>query len=97
MLIGILQLELKIGDALNPREKRRILKSLKDRWHHHHNVSVAEVDFQDHPQHAMLGIAMVGSDAAMLDSSLSKLVEHVRNERRAELLDYRIEIISGRD
>jgi len=96
MLIGILQLELKIGDALNPREKRRILRSLKDKWHHHHNVSVAEVDAVDHPQQAVLGIAMVGTDAARLDSSLSKLVVHLRQERLAELLDYRIEIISGR-
>lgn len=93
MKIGILQLDLKIGDAFNVREKRRVLRSLKDRWHHHHNVSVAEVDYLDHPQHAMLGIAMVGSDTAFLESSLSKIVERARNDRVAELLDFQIEII----
>jgi len=96
MLIGILQLDLKIGDAMNLRDKRRILNSIKDRWRHHQNVSVAEVDQQDHPQHAVLGIAMVGNEASFLDSSLSKLVEQLKQERYAELLDYRIEIISGR-
>lgn len=97
MLIGILQLELRIGDALNTREKQRILRSLKDKWHHHHNVSVAEVDYQELPQNAILGVAMVGHDAPHLESSLSRLVESVRRERKAELIDFRIEIVSGRD
>ncbi len=97
MLIGILQLELRIGDALNLKDKRRIIRSLKDKWHHHHNVSVAEVDYLDVPQNALMGVTMVGNDAKHLESSLSKLVEQVKRERYAELLDYRIEVISGRD
>ena len=98
MLIGILQLELKIGDALNAREKRRIVSSLKDKWHHHHNVSMAEAqESLDHPQQALLGIAMMGNDARQLESSLAKMVEQVKRERKAELLDFRIEVIAGRD
>jgi len=93
MNIGILQLDLKIGDAWNLREKRRVVKSLKDRWHHHHNVSVAEVDYLEHPQHAMLGVAMVGNDPNYLQSALAKMVERLKTERRAELLDFQIEII----
>jgi uncharacterized protein YlxP (DUF503 family) len=96
MLIGILQLELRIGDALNLRDKRKRVSSLKDKWHHHHNVSVAEVDHLDHPQHALLGITMVGMDARKLESSLAKLVEHVKRERYAELLDFQIEVVAGR-
>lgn len=98
MLIGILQLELKIGDALNVREKRRIVHALRDKWHHHHNVSVAEAqESMDHPQQALLGVALMGNDARHLESTLSKLVEHVRHERLAELLDFRIEVVAGRD
>lgn len=96
MLIGILQLELSLGDAANLRDKRKILRSLKDRWHHHHNVSVAEVDWQDDAGQALLGVVKAGSDARELESSLAKLVEHVKRERQAELVDYRIEIVAGR-
>jgi len=96
MLIGILQLDLRIGDALNLKDKRRVVRSLKDKWHHHHNVSVAEIDDLDHPQHAVLGVAMVGNEAKHLESSLSKMVEHIKRERLAELLDFQIEIIAGR-
>ena len=89
-------MELRIGDALNLKDKQRILRSLKDRWHHHHNVSVAEVEHLDHAQHALMGVAMVGNDAKHLESSLAKMVEQVKRERYAELLDFRIEVVSGR-
>ena len=95
MLIGILQLDLKLTDALNLKDKRRVVKSLKDKWHHHHNVSVAETADLDHPQHAVMGVALVGNDARHIESTLTKLVEHVRHERLAELLDFQIEIIPG--
>jgi hypothetical protein len=97
MLIGILQLDLRIGDALNLKDKRKIVRSLKDKWHHHHNVSVAEVDYLDHPQHALMGVALVGNDAKHMESTLSRMVEAVKKERYAELIDFRIEIVSGRD
>ena len=96
MLIGILQLELSLGDAANLRDKRKILRSLKDRWHHHHNVSVAEVDHLETPGRALMAIVMAGSDARQLENSLSKMVEQVKRERYAELLDFQIEVISGR-
>jgi uncharacterized protein len=96
MLIGILQLELSLGDAANLRDKRKILRSLKDRWHHHHNVSVAEVDYQEDPQQALLGVVMAGSDAQQLESTLAKLVEQTKRERQAELVDFQIEVVAGR-
>jgi uncharacterized protein YlxP (DUF503 family) len=91
--IGILQLNLKVGDALTARDKRKILRSVKDRWHHHHNVSVAEVGDPDHPYYAMLGVAMVGTDRRLIEGALSRMVHSVETERRLELLDYQIEIL----
>lgn len=96
MLIGVLQLELVIGDATTAGEKRKVLRSLKDRWHHHHNVSVAEVEYQDDPGRTLMAVVMVGTDARQLESSLSKIVDHLKNERYAELQDFQIEVIAGR-
>ena len=89
-------MELALGDAANLRDKRKILRSLKDRWHHHHNVSVAEVDYLESPQQALLGVVMAGSDARQLESALARLVERVKRERQAELVDYQIEVVAGR-
>jgi hypothetical protein len=42
-----------------------------------------------------MAVALVGSDARHIESTLTNLVEHTRRERLAELLDFQIEIIPG--
>ena len=64
MTVGVLQLELSIPDAMSLKDKRRVVKSLKDRIAHGHNVSIAEVGALDEHRRSILGIAMVGNDAA---------------------------------
>ncbi len=81
-----------IRDALTLKDKRRVLKSLKDIIRNRHNVSVAEVAAQDSRQQAVLGIAMVGSDAQYVDSGLAKIVDLVRLHPVAQLVDYEVEI-----
>ena len=75
------------------KEKRRALKALKDRIRSKWNVSVAEVEDQDNWQRAVLAVAWVGNDARFLTSALSKIVDHAREYRGAELADYSIEIL----
>jgi len=41
MTIGVLQLELSVPDAMSLKDKRRVIKSIKDRIAHHNNVSIA--------------------------------------------------------
>ncbi len=92
MTVGTLTLKLLIRDALTLKDKRRVLKSLKDIIRNRHNVSVAEVAAQDSRQQAVLGIAMVGSDAQYVDSGLAKIVDLVRLHPVAQLVDYEVEI-----
>ena len=42
MTVGVLQLELSIPSAFSLKDKRQVVKSLKDRIAHAHNVSVAK-------------------------------------------------------
>ena len=92
MTVGTLTIRLMIRDALSLKDKRRVLKSLKDKIRNQHNVSVAEVGAQDNRQHAILGVAMVGSDARYVDGGLAKVVDLVRAYRVAELVDYEVEL-----
>lgn len=92
MTVGTLSVKLMIRDALTLKDKRRVLKSLKDIIRSRHNVSVAEVGSQDNRQHAVLGIAMVGTDAQYVDGGLAKVVDLIRLHHTAELLDYEVEI-----
>jgi len=92
MTVGTLTVRLMVRSSLSLKDKRRVLKSLKDIIRSRHNVSVAEVGSQDNRQHAVLGIAMVGTDAQYVDGGLAKVVDLIRLHHTAELLDYEVEI-----
>jgi uncharacterized protein YlxP (DUF503 family) len=93
MHVGILQLEISIGDAMSLKDKRRVVLGLKDRISHGHNVSIAEVGALDEHRRSILGIAMVSNDARYVEGALSKLVDLVRMTPQVSLLDYRIEML----
>lgn len=59
--IGVLTLELRIEHAHSLKEKRHVVKSLKDRLRHKFNVSVAEIDDQDLHNSAIVAAATVSS------------------------------------
>jgi len=59
--IGVLTLELRIPDAHSLKEKRHHVLSLKERLRHKFNVSVAEIDYQDVWQRALLLVVVVSS------------------------------------
>ena len=93
MTIGVLQLELSIGDAMSLKDKRRVIKSLKDRIAHGHNVSIAEVGALDAHRRSVLGIAMVSNDRGYVEGALSKLVDFVRTVPSVDLVDYQIDLL----
>ena len=93
MTIGVLQLELSIGDAMSLKDKRRIIKSLKDRIAFSHNVSIAEVGALDEHRRSLMGIAMVANDHAYVEGALSKLIDFVRTVPSVVLVDYQIDFL----
>ena len=93
MTVGVLQLELSVTDAMSLKDKRRVIKSLKDRIAHAHNVSVAEVGALDEHRRSVLGFAMVANDSAYVEGALSKLVDFVRTVRSVDLIDYQIDLL----
>ena len=57
--IGVMTLELRIEHAHSLKEKRHVVKSLKDRLRVKFNVSVAEIDDMDLHNSAVLAVATV--------------------------------------
>lgn len=93
MHVGVLTLELAIYDAYSLKDKRRVVKSLKDRVRARFNVSVAEVDHHDVHRRATVAVAMVSSDAAHLHGCFDQIVDLVRSRIGAGLLDYDKELL----
>jgi uncharacterized protein YlxP (DUF503 family) len=93
MTVGVLQIEISVTDAMSLKDKRRVVKSIKDRIAHGHNVSIAEVGALDEHRRAILGVAMVGNDSRYVEGGLSKLVDFVRLVPQVSLIDYQIELL----
>jgi uncharacterized protein len=91
MTIGVLQIEISVTDAMSLKDKRRVVKSIKDRIAQGHNVSIAEVGAQDEHRRCILGMAMVGSDKRYVEGALAKLVDFVRAVPQVSLLDFQID------
>lgn len=60
--IGVLTLEVRLNESHSLKEKRHVVKSLKDRLRHKFNVSVAEIEFQDLWQRSVVAAVTVSSD-----------------------------------
>ena len=93
MTVGVLQLELSVPDAFSLKDKRRVIKSLKDRIAHGHNVSIAEVGALDEHRRSIIAISMVSNDSRYVEGALSKLVDFVRLNPAAVLEDYQIDLM----
>jgi uncharacterized protein len=93
MTVGVLQLELSITDAMSLKDKRRVVKSIKDRIAHGHNVSIAEVGALDEHRRSILGIAMVANESGYVEGALSKLVDFVRKVPQVDLIDFQVDLL----
>ena len=92
MHIGICTLHLRLLEGRSLKEKRRVVKSIKDRVRNKFNVSIAEIDKLDKWQWATLGLACVSNDARFTNSMLSNVVDFIERIHIVELIDYEIEI-----
>lgn len=91
MVVGVMEVSLAIYGATSLKDKRRVVRSVKDKISHRFNVSVAEIDELDFAQKAVLGFAMVGNDRQYMEGALNKIVEQMQWVKDASLLDFSIE------
>lgn len=68
--IGVLTLELQIELSHSLKDKRHIVKGLKDRLRHKFNVSVAEIAHQDSWQRSTLAVVTVSGDRKFAEQVL---------------------------
>lgn len=93
MIVGVLTVELTVFEANSLKDKRRVLKSVKQRLRNEFNVSVAEVEFHDRPRRCRLALAMVSNESRGLHSQLDQMVELLRRTPGLTLLDYQREML----
>ena len=78
-VIGVLTLEIHIEEAHSLKEKRHVVKSLKDRLRNRFNVAVAEIDYQDSWQRALLSAVTVSADHVHAEGVLQSVEREAVN------------------
>lgn len=78
MTVGIARLTLFIPGSHSLKEKRMVLRRVKDRTRQKFNVAIAEVEDNDVWQRGVLGLALVGNDGRFVDSALDEVIDFVR-------------------
>lgn len=97
MKIGILQFDLVIDAAESLKDKRRVVKSLKDRLHRDHLVSVAEVGDQEIWNRASLGLACVSGDGGYLHGVLAAIIRKLEALPEARLASFTSDVVDVGD
>ena len=86
MHILLIKLNLLIPNAHSLKEKRRQIKSLKDRLSSRFNASVAEVDKLDSWQQSVIGVCLISIDKSYLDKQYSLIETQVLEYSELELI-----------
>lgn len=94
MFVGVLRLSLQIPGARSLKDRRQVVRSLKDRLRVKLGVSVAEVGALDVHQRAVLGVVAVSNEASRVDELLAVAASMAADLRDAVLLDRTVEIVS---
>lgn len=92
MIVGTARIELHIPEAGSLKQKRAVVRSLKERLIRRCRVSAAEIDHQDLWQRAMLGVAVVSNERRVVDQVLGHVRELCEAENRAYLIAFSTEI-----
>ena len=93
MRIGALRVYFMIGDSHSLKEKRMVMRSLKDRLLSRFNVSVAEIGSNEKWQAGELGIVTVGNDGRFVSSVVEKVKQFLVMDPRISIMDAEIEVL----
>jgi uncharacterized protein YlxP (DUF503 family) len=93
MPVGLLTLELHIPDAQSLKDKRHVLRSLKDKLRRKFNVAVAELDHQDLWQRSVVGIVTLSTEERHVRESLQKVLDEADLILGSFLVGQKFEIV----
>ena len=93
MPVGLLTLDIHIPESRSLKDKRQVLRSLKDRLRRRFNVAVAELEHQDVWQHAVVGIVTLADQPGFVEQSLRSVLRDSELQLGRYLVDHQLEIL----
>ena len=86
----MIQILIELEDVASIKEKRRVVKSLKDKLIRRYRISVSEVDLQDSLGFTQLGAAVVSNSRSHGEKVMQKVLHFVEEECLGRIQDARI-------
>ena len=99
MPIAYLTLELRIEGAHSLKDKRQVLRSVKDRLRNSFNIAIAEIEVSDLWQRATLGVVSISDSRDYLDGLMRKVEREamrLANNAGAEVVDSFMDFVESR-
>lgn len=91
MTIGILEVTLHIPDSHSLKDRRKVVRSLKDRIRRKFNVSLAETDGQNTWQSCHLAFVTVAVQRGAVERELNRVLDVIDSEPAAQVTDHWID------
>ena len=89
-IVGLLSLELHIPHSRSLKEKRVVVRSIKDRLSKL-SVGFAEVNYQDLLQRTALAVVAVGAEQQLVEKSLDNVVKEIERKGGSVIVSSEIE------
>lgn len=93
MAVGLLTLELHLAEAQSLKDKRQVLRSLKDRLRAHFNVAVAELDFEDTWQRSVIGVVTLSNEDRHVEETLQRVLAEADNLLGPLVVNHSVELL----
>ena len=92
-VVGLLSIELHLPGARSLKDKRAVLRSVRDRLKKF-NVAVAEIEHQDLWQRARLGVVAISSTMEAVDQALAAVVAEIERSEPGSVIRTQIDFLT---
>jgi hypothetical protein len=90
MVVSMIQLIIELPDITSIKDKRRVVKSLKDRLQRKYKISIAEVDCQKSLTFSHLGAALVSNSKQHGEMVMNKILKFMEDQVPGRIQDIQI-------
>lgn len=94
MVVGICKIALYLPGCRSLKDKRQVLRKIKDKFFSKYKILLAEVEDMDLWQKAALGFALVGNDKRTIEGIIEKAINFLDFKDGAEIIDRMTEFIN---
>jgi uncharacterized protein YlxP (DUF503 family) len=96
--IGVLTVEIHLPQARSLKDKRQVLRAVKDRLRSRHNVAVSELeDHADRWQRAEVAVVSVASRRDVLETLFESVVREVESQIPGHIVETGRDFLEGAD